>query len=126
MPRGKKRNLYVEFYHRCDLVEGAHQRFIGGSMRKGLYEDMIHSSAQSFIEGGLAFDRRLRELDWWSCVTIDWVHTLLQDGAFTIEAQLMCDAFEAPGEKLTEFLVQSWEFPHSKQDKGNTLWRVLE
>lgn len=107
-------------------MEGANQRFIGGNMRKGLYEDIIHLQTQNFMEGGLAFDRRLRELDWWSCVTIDWVHTLLQDGAFTVEVWLMCDAIGAPGANLKEFWEQSWEFPHSMAVKGRALWRVFD
>jgi len=115
----------AEFERRCDFVAEAHARFVSGRLGKAMYENFIKSESQNFIEGGLAFDRRLRELDWWSTITVDWVHTFLQDGVFSTEALLMISAMEVPGETIKEFLQQDWEFPRALQNKGNLLWRVF-
>jgi hypothetical protein len=115
-----------EFYERCDLVEAAHRRHAMGNLRNGLFEDIVQSASQNFVEGGIAFDRILRDLDWFSCITIDWVHTLLQDGVFTVEAKLMCMSTESTGSTIKQYLQQDWEFPHFIRTKGKALWRVFD
>jgi hypothetical protein len=115
----------TEFERRCDFVAEAHARFVNGSLGTTMYTNFLKSESQNFIEGGLAFDRRLRELDWWSTVTVDWVHTFLQDGVFSTEALLMIKAMELPGETMKQFLQQEWEFPKALQTKGKQLWRVF-
>ena len=85
-------------------------------------DDNPHHPLQFF------FDSRIRSvgLDWFPTITVDWVHTLLQDGVFTTEARCMIGAMAIPGEKLKEYLQQNWEFPKAFETKGRVLWRVSD
>ena len=112
----------TEFEQCCDLVAETHSRFVARTLpRLGMYEEILKCEAQNYIEGGLAFDRRLRVLAWLACVIVDWVHTMLQDGVFTVEAWLMINAMQLRGEVLRRFLQQAWEFPCCKKKKGQDL-----
>ena len=117
-----------EFRFRCDLIAEAHSRFKAGRMTKGMYENICKSEGQNYVPGGLGFDSRIRSvgLDWFPTITVDWVHTLLQDGVFTTEARCMIGAMAIPGEKLKEYLQQNWEFPKAFETKGRVLWRVSD
>ena len=90
-----------EFTFRCDVIAEADSRFKAGAMTKGMYENLCKSEGQNYVPGGLGFDSRIRSvgLDWFPTITVDWVHTLLQDGVFTTEARCIIGAMDIPGKK---------------------------
>ena len=112
-----------EFQDSCDFVAEAFNRFTHGIITKTLFLNIQKSEGQNYVPGGIAFDQRLRGL-WFETVTVDWVHTFLQDGVFTVEAMLRIQAGEDP-EALRLFLQLPWQFPASMLCKGNMLWRIF-
>jgi hypothetical protein len=60
----------------------------------------------------------------------DWVHTLLQDGVFTIEAQCLlhvCNGFGITREQVQVFLKDTeWCFPSVSKSKAAQLHRVFD
>lgn len=122
-----KRTTSSEFRDRCDFVAAAHARYSANRMTKTMFENICKSEGQNYIEGGLGFDSRIRNLglDWFATITVDWVHTLLQDGVFTNEAWLVINAMGIPGEPLKTYL-KPWQFPAALQSKGQALWRAFD
>ena len=116
-----------EFRDRCDLVAAAHQRYSANRITKTMFVNICKSEGQNYIEGGLGFDSRIRNLglDWFATITVGWVHTFLQDGVFTCEAWLIIDCMGIPGETLKTYL-KPWQFPAALQSKGQALWRAFD
>ena len=72
-----------EFHHSCDLVAAAHARHRDGEITKTLLENIEKTEGIRYVPGGLAYDLRLRRLGFFEAITVDWVHTWLQDGVLT-------------------------------------------
>ena len=72
-----------EFHHSCDLVAAAHARHRDGDITKTLLENIEKTEGIRYVPGGLAYDLRLRRLGFFEAITVDWVHTWLQDGVLT-------------------------------------------
>ena len=77
----------------CRLVQAVKARVAAGTMTKSRAETVEKSVAFNCNVDGLWFDDEL--LLHWSplqCVTVDWVHNMLQDGTFSTEATVACFA----------------------------------
>ena len=118
----------LEFENRCDLVEAVYKRHhVDKTLSKRLFDEIIKVESLNYIPRGLAFDRELRgQVDFFSAITVDWMHTWLQDGVLTTEVFLLLGACNLPVSGLVAFLQQPWQFPFGKQGKGSKLWKVFE
>lgn len=115
-----------EFNDSCDLVAEAHARWQRGEITKALFENVSMTEGMNFVPGGVAFDMRLRgRVMFFLAITMDWVHTFLQDGVMNVEACLMIGACAVNIETLRRFLSLPWQFPHHMQSKGQQLWRIF-
>ena len=68
-----------EFRNSCDLVAAAHARHRDGEITKTLLENIEKTEGIRYVPGGLAYDLRLRRLGFFEAITVDWVHTWLQE-----------------------------------------------
>ena len=116
-----------EFQHSCDLVAAAHARHREGQISGALLENILKTEGMNYVPGGLAYDSRLRGLGFFETITMDWVHTWLQDGVFTVEAALIVRAHGAAStpERLRTFLQLPWSFPKAMESKGKLLWKIF-
>ena len=112
-----------ELQHSCDLAAAAHARHREGQIRGAMLENIVKTEGMKYVPGGLAYDSRLRGLGFFEAVTVDWVHTWLQDGVFTVEAALIVRAHGAAStpERLRKFLQLQWNFPKGMGSKGKLL-----
>ena len=118
-----------EYHDTFDLIAAAHERYNAGLLTKGLLDQLHKAYGFHYIPNGLCYDLILRS----SAATnvckakrVDWMHTLLQDGAFTHEATLMTNSTDRwNAEDLRIYLKQDWQFPKSNVHKGARLWRVF-
>jgi hypothetical protein len=117
-----------DFEETCDLVAEAHRRYVAGTLAKTMHDNILKSEAMNYVPGGICFDARLRGVvDFYEAVTVDWVHTYLQEGVVNVEALRMIQAFSpdtTPGDLVT-FLQKPWQFPHVLEGKGKQLWRIF-
>ncbi len=58
-------------------------------------------------------------------VTVDWMHSKLQNGSLTVEAFLLLDALEVDYVWLESYLATGWDFPASSRKKSSELHRVF-
>ena len=116
-----------EFQNSCDLVAAAHARHREGLISGARLENIEKTEGMNYVPGGLAYDSRLRGLGFFEAITMDWVHTWLQDGIFTVEATLIVRAHGAAStpELLRTFLELPWKFPKDMGSKGKLLWRIF-
>ena len=117
----------AEFQDSCDLVAEAHDRYhTHWTISKGMLDRIIKTEGKNYVPGGVPFDLRLRgRVNFFEAVTMDWVHTFLQDGVLTVQAWLMINAAAVTPDALRDFLRRAWRFPNSMQSKGQLLWRIF-
>ena len=119
----------AEFNLSCDLVVAAVNRRNTRAITKGYFNNILKTEGMNYVPGGIAFDARLRNsVGFFPAVTMDWVHTYLQDGVFSVEALLMIQAFSpaVTPDMLVIFLKLPWRFPHHHmQTKGQLLWKIF-
>ena len=117
----------AEFQDACDLVAEATQRYNDRRITKTMRDNIMKVEAINYIPGGLAFDPRLRgRVLWFAAITVDWVHTFLQEGVMNVELLLAIHAFELDPNVVKAFLHDKpWNFPHAFQIKGQSLWRIF-
>ena len=117
----------AEFQDSCDLIAEATQRYNHGGISKGMLDNIKKTEGINYIPGGLCFDPRLRGLiEWFDAVTVDWMHTFLQEGVMNVEALLAIHAFECDPNLFKAFSQDKpWNFPHAFQFKGQGLWKIF-
>ena len=117
----------AEFQDSCDLVAEATHRYNHGGLGKPMLDNIIKTEAINYIPGGLSFDPRLRgHILWFAAITVDWVHTFLQEGVMNVDALLAIHAFEVDPNLIKVFLQDKpWNFPHAFQGKGQYLWKIF-
>ena len=111
-----------------DLLGVAHGRVQAGTMTKAAFDRIEKMEGLTYQPDGLLSDVGLREhvriIGTW---TIDWVHTLLQDGVFTTEAWQFIKASGITTEQVCSFLADdAWEFPNAFRTKAKGLYRVFD
>lgn len=76
-----------------EMLREANRRVSSGDMTMTKFEELQVASGFNFNPDGLLASRRLADhCSLIHCVTYDWVHTLLQDGVFVVEAALIVKA----------------------------------
>ena len=119
----------AEFHASCDLIAEAHARLSRGDLTQKMFKTICMAESMNFIPNGLGFDQRLRQqrIPFFESLTMDWVHTFLQDGIFSVEAKLLLQSVSsATPELLRAFLRLNWQFPCHLKAKGKLLWRVFD
>ena len=126
-PRLLHKTTPEEFKNSCDLVAAAHASRRANQISRVMFDNIEKTEGMNYVPGGLAYDSRLRGLGFFETITVDWVHTWLQDGVFTVEATLIVRAHGAAStpERLRTFLQLPWNFPKDMGSKGKLLWRVF-
>jgi hypothetical protein len=110
-----------------DVLQEAHCRWQAGIMSKTKKEEVEKMYGVNWNADGLLADKELRKhLDVVQCFTYDWVHTLLQDGAFTIEVFHMLKACKIENSIVEAFLKDPlWKFPAASSSKSGRLHTVF-
>jgi hypothetical protein len=96
-------------------------------MTKTRKEELEKMYGVNWNADGLLADRELRKhFGVVECFTYDWVHTLLQDGSFTIEVFHMLKACEIQHSTVEAFLKDPlWKFPAASSGKSGRLHTVF-
>ena len=82
-----------EFEDACDIVAEGCRRWQDGRITKTMYEVVRNMNGMNWIAESLAYDLEVRaKTNIHKAITIDWVHSFLQDGVVTVEAWLVLDA----------------------------------
>ncbi|CAK0879456.1 unnamed protein product [Prorocentrum cordatum] len=85
----------ADVFAAADLVSAARARWTAGIMTKDRFEKLQMTCGLKFALRGILLDPELRrKVDAVGSAVIDWVHAGLQDGAFTMEAYLLVQAWE--------------------------------
>lgn len=95
----------------------AHERVEANRMTKTKFHGLQMVCGLNFNRHGLLADSQLcSSIDIVQCVTMDWVHSALQDGMWTVEAYHIMEAYKALGvsySMLKDFLHSGWCFHDS-------------
>ena len=63
-------------------------------------------------------------------VTYDWVHSLVQDGAWSVEAWQflrLCEPYNVTSDTIAAFLKDAaWRWPSADNSKARLLWRIFD
>jgi hypothetical protein len=96
-------------------------------MTKTRKEELEKMYGVNWNADGLLADRELRKhFGVVECFTYDWVHTLLQDGSFTIEVFHMLKACKIANSTVEAFLKDPlWKFPAASSSKSRRLHTVF-
>ena len=113
-----------------DALALASDRVKAKRMTKGKFLELQMACGINWNPNGLLADAKLRSaVDIAQCVTMDWVHCLLQDGVFTIEAFRIIDAYRSPElnfSTVKAYLRANWCFPHYTKIKSSNLWKIFD
>ena len=93
----------VDYKRDMEALAEAFRIWKAGGMTKELYESIEKAAGFTFHSRGLPWALSPDELDVWTPIRKDWVHTALQDGAMSKEMHLMVDA--------TGSASPSWGYP---------------
>ena len=85
------------FKTHIELVAQSHQTWKAGNMTKDLFEKIEKSVGFFFHSKGLPFTADLDELDVFTPIRYDWVHSALQDGCMTVEMHLIISSSASKG-----------------------------
>jgi len=114
----------------AELVREAHRRWRLGDITKALYVEIEMSEGFTFSALGLPWDSELlRCVDVYSALTMDWMHSALQDGTMTVEVSLCLSRLKAIGVEcrtVEDFLLRpDWKFSKTKRDRCKYLHRLF-
>jgi len=109
----------------ADLVRVAHEQMQAGRISEGELKMVETANGLNFNPHGLLWDMVLRGLVLvGNVITLDWVHSALQDGALLVELFAVIMALGRSMADLEQFLKQ-WEFPSMLRRRGQQLWRIF-
>jgi hypothetical protein len=105
----------------------ANKQVLAGTFGKGKFLQMQQMYGVNWNADGLLACKELRRhIDVVECFTYDWMHTLLQDGVFTVEVFLMLKACNIGYHVLESFLKDPrWQFPMASRAKAKRLHSVF-
>ena len=83
-------------------------------------------AASLYTPWGLLACRRLSErCDWARCITLDWMHTFLQNGVLTDEVWAVMQRSGVELEEVRTFLKQPWCHPSCVPKSSTRSWEVF-
>ena len=114
----------------ADLVRSAHERWQRGAMTNSMYEKIEQANGLSYNPRGLLWDMTLRpHVPVADIITMDWVHSALQDGSLAVEMFSFIDAcaskIDTQWAELESYVYERWEFPHMLNHRGRGLHRIF-
>ena len=124
-------NTCADVYRNADALIEARARVAAGAMTQGRFQNLEKVFGLKCAPRGVLVDPDLRDiLDVVDGSVIDWVHTALQDGTFTIEATLLVQRVGATlgitFDDVAAFLQDGWNFPAWGRAKSSQLFRVFD
>ena len=122
-------NTHRAICHNTHVVLAARARYHAGRITKAKSEDVLMVLGTSVTEHGLFADTELPGvIDIVAAVVFDWMHTLFQDGAMSIEMFEMTSALERIGypRQGIEAFLKTWSFPSAHRSKGGQLHRIFD
>jgi hypothetical protein len=130
-PHRFKKDDSSDIYQAVDSLRDAHRLWIAGAMTKGRFENIQKVLGLKFAPKGLLSCMELRaEIDVVDSTTIDWVHTGLQDGVFTVDMTLLLEAstenLDIEREDFHEYFQVDWQFPAWGKVKSKALYKVFD
>ena len=99
-----------------ELVIQAEKEYEEGRMTQGRFMAICQSSGLWAAPLGLLADRALRlHIRWSDVITMDWMHTMLQDGVLHVEFWLffrkLLERGDCDNNTLMNFFKNGWGFP---------------
>ena len=124
-------NTCADVYRNADALIEARARVAAGAMTQTRFKNLEKVFGLKCAPRGVLVDRDLRGiLDVVDSSVIDWVHTALQDGTFTIDVTLLVQRVGATlgitFDDVASFLQDGWFFPAWGRAKSNQLFRVFD
>ena len=122
-------NTHAEIYRNASIVVGARDLVKDGGMTQARFEQVRKAAGLGTTSHGLLADADLQgSMKILEVIIIDWLHSLFQEGAMSIEVFEMLDAAKAGGltRERVRAHVGSWAFPKHFQSKGNQLARFFD
>lgn len=121
----------ADVYASYDILAAAAGRVADGRLTRAAYAQMEKAMGMNRNPHGLLADHALRGVvDPVATMTWDWVHSYLQDGAFTTEVTEMiraCGPFGVTFDHLKRYLKDdAWRFPAASRAKSSALHRVFD
>jgi hypothetical protein len=117
----------TEFEAVVDLIQQAHDRCVDGRLTKKTLEDICFSHGLNYNADGLIWDTSLRDVvKPVDIVTVDWMHTALQNGFLTVDAFQFLSAAGVPFPTMEAYLQTDICFPSMHRSKSNELHRVFD
>ena len=116
----------------CKEIVEARNRYAAGTMGKTPFLKLLKASGFNCCKHGFLFsvaEGSLRGVRPSQAITVDWMHTFLQDGVLTTELLLLVNAAKLDNNSLIEFLRdEAWQWPGGKvaKSKGRLLWKVFD
>ena len=102
-------------------------KFNNGELQKGRFQEVCQSSGLRANSLGVLADPKLRGIS--SCIHMDWMHCLLQDGVLTTEIYLFiskCESLKLTSyAEIENFLKEGWAYPGEKRSKMRNLHRLF-
>ena len=111
------------------LVVAAARRRGAAGLTNTMFDTICTSRGLSYHEKGIVFDPVVGELIKQDVITIDWVHTVLCDGTFSVECRLLLERSQeklAKGFPCVAAFLQGWSFPMDKHMKMKVLHQVFD
>ena len=92
--------------NRFNLPEGAYTRYhLHNTLPEHIFNDLLKTESMNYIPHGISYDRSLRgKVDFFRALTVDWMHTWLQDGILIVEAQLVLQVSNTKPNDMCAFL----------------------
>lgn len=119
-------------YNKADLrtiaktTSEAAAKYDAGDINKTRLQAIRKAAGFNCTSLGVLFDDDLAEVaDFATAVTVDWVHTLLQDGVIHEEMNLIMDRARIPADRVADFLKLGWCFPAYLGRKASRLHEIF-
>jgi hypothetical protein len=111
------------------VVVAAARRHRAAELNPTMFNTICASRGLNYHAKGVVFDPVVGELIKQDVITIDWVHTLLCDGTFSVECRLLlARSHEKLGKGFASVaaFLQGWSFPMDKNMEMKVLHRVFD
>ena len=121
-------NTHAEIDRNASIVVGARDLVREGRMTKTRFKDVTKAAGLNATSHGLLADPDLKEsMNILEVIVIDWLHTLFQEGAMSVDMFEMLDAAQAAGltRDRVRVHVKGWAFPRHFQSKWGPVVALL-
>lgn len=111
------------------LIDAAYRRYASGGMTKTMFDAICTSRGLTHNKNGILWNPGVRAIVSLDTITIDWVHTVLCDGAFSCEVRLVLQSSDAKVNKsyghVSAFLMDGWQFPMHRRTSMEMIHNIF-